>query len=133
MQRADCANYAYLRNVTPALFDNYYVRMLAGEATYLLPLGSITAAHLHVARTRLAGFKVVATMSNASAAFMGLAGISVSFHDSHRGCKFSPASRAAFMKDNALDTTLFRRVASGNFLVPSEQTRKKMRGARRGS
>ena len=71
-------------------------------------------------------------MSNASAAFMGLAGISVSFHDSHRGCKFSPASRAAFMKDNALDTTLFRRVASGNFLVPSEQKRKKRRGTQEG-
>jgi hypothetical protein len=44
---------------SPAAYDNFYVRTLAGRETFQLPAGRITRSHLEVAKARLSLFSVV--------------------------------------------------------------------------
>jgi hypothetical protein len=42
-----------------ALFDNFYIRFLLGNATFFLPPGAITEGHLEKAKRILASFTLV--------------------------------------------------------------------------
>ena len=48
--------------MAPIITNNYYVRVLGGEATYRLPLGNVTGAHLDSALRTVQTFDLVMTL-----------------------------------------------------------------------
>ena len=112
--RRNCSSYPFLRAAFPALYDNYHVRMLAGEAAYREPAGAMTRAHLARARRVLARFALVLRFGPAALvharARLGLAASAAAWATEHpvpRSCNFTEADRSRFKRDNALDEELF--------------------------
>ena len=54
-----CRNYTHMRALAPAVYDNYYVRMLLGEQGMAAPPGSLTRAHLARARHALSTLDLI--------------------------------------------------------------------------
>lgn len=113
LARERCGNYTEWRRVAPALFDNYYVRMLDGEATYLVTSGGIAKSHFERARAALERFTLVTTLENATRDFGAVFHLALSSHGgaaSRRGrggCELPPADALRFHADHRWDAELY--------------------------
>ena len=118
ISKHQCANYTEWRRVAPALFDNYYVRMLDGEATYLFPPGRVGRIHFKRAQSALHRFRLVTTLDNATRDFKIAFNITMPMHakrPTSGSCALSPVDALRFHTDNAWDTTLYQTVATRHF------------------
>lgn len=117
--KAGCASYDVLARSFPALFDNYHVRMLAGNEIYRLPRGTIGAPHMQRAVARLCLFSLAVPLANASAPLVALTRGATSGLQLHatarpgRRCEFSLHAAAAFWRDNQWDRELYHLVLAG--------------------
>lgn len=117
----DCTNYTELRRIAPALFDNYYVRMLNGEAVYATPLGSIGEREYKRARSILSRFTLVATLHNMSDAFDETLSVHIpvpTHSKTSTKCVFSTSDRRQFRTHNRWDVELYSLVAKGRLRRP---------------
>ena len=106
-----CSNYTEWKRVAPALFDNYYVRMLDGEKTFLKPLGAVTRNDARRAEDTLSHFTLVTTLANMSNAF-GAFGIVVPRRgeSSSALCRLTRSDANEFRKTNRWDFDIYERL-----------------------
>lgn len=115
-RRGRCSNYSYMRSVAPVVFDNYYIRVLLGEAVLMLPAGSITEHHRRKAYEVLNAMDMV-LLNNANETpatllqVTGIANLTACRPPRRAKCMFSDEGRIQAARDNALDFELFRQVA----------------------
>ena len=61
-----CSNYSHMRRLAPAVYDNYYLRVLLGERVLGLPPGGITSAHITEAKRVLSSLQLVLLSNDAA-------------------------------------------------------------------
>ena len=108
-----CRNYSHMRALAPAVYDNYYVRMLLGEQGMTAPPGSLTRAHLARARRALSTLDLVLESNEprTSLALQYATGIanftSCRSPSSAPRCAMSAADSVRATRDNALDLEVY--------------------------
>lgn len=125
LRKAKCANYSEWQRVAPALFDNYYVRMIDGEETFVLPHGAIGRAHAQRAARTLSEFSLITTLPNATDAFARTFGLRMSTPKRKPKrtprCELNVEDRRGFLAQNRWDAALYAQIVGTSWRVKNNR------------
>jgi len=108
-----CRNYTHMRALAPAVYDNYYTRMLLGEQGMVVPLGALTRAHLAHARSALSTLDLILETNEPRTPLALQYSTGIANFTSCRApraapiCAMSAEDLARAARDNALDLEVY--------------------------